>query len=83
LGGLIIAIPFVIEPETASVLGRWLPLAAIYTLLFFVAGMAGAYLGRPIARLAARLLLPAKLRVVMSYLWVVDGKAPPEAGGRD
>jgi hypothetical protein len=45
--------------------------------------MAGAYLGRPIARLAARLLLPAKLRVVMSYLWVVDGKAPPEAGGRD
>lgn len=42
-------------------------------------GQLGALIGRPVARFAARILLPPALRPAMAYLWMVDGKPPPHA----
>ncbi len=39
----------------------------------------GVWSGRPLARTAARLLLPARLRTGLSVLWVADGLDPPGA----
>ncbi len=46
--------------------------------LALISGLLGALLGRPFARLAASIVLPRRLRVMFSYLWVVDGLTPPE-----
>ena len=43
-----------------------------------IAGIiAGEALGRPIARIGLQLLLPARLRQYLGFLWFVDGKMPP------
>ena len=45
------------------------------------ASLAGGFiailLGRPFARLLATILLPGKLRQVLAFLWLADGKSPP------
>jgi len=40
-------------------------------------GLAGILLGRPLARLIATLVLPPRVRQVLAFLWLVDGKEPP------
>lgn len=48
-------------------------------------GLTGILLGRPFARLVITLMLPRKLRQVLAFLWLADGKDPPtsvcRAGG--
>jgi len=48
-------------------------LAAVHLL----GGVAGAYGGRPLARLAATLVLPPKPRQALAFLWLADKKLPP------
>ena len=40
-------------------------------------GLAGILLGRPFARLLVTLTLPGRLRQVLAFLWLADGKPPP------
>ena len=42
-----------------------------------VGGLIGAGIGRPLARLAVRVLLPSRLRPFLGYLWRADGSADP------
>jgi hypothetical protein len=51
-----------------------LPICAAMAVLPLIAG---AFLGRPLARLLVRLWLPPRLRVPLSFLWICDGKPPP------
>jgi len=48
-------------------------LAAVHVL----GGVAGAFGGRPLARLAATLVLPPKPRQALAFLWLADKKPPP------
>jgi hypothetical protein len=41
--------------------------------------LTGILLGRPFARLLVTLMLPQKLRQVLAFLWLADGKQPPVA----
>lgn len=52
-----------------------LPICAAVAVLPLIAG---AFLGRPLARLLVRLWLPPRLRVPLSFLWICDGKPPPK-----
>ncbi|MCP4250345.1 MAG: hypothetical protein GY778_25155 [bacterium] len=42
-------------------------------------GVTGVLMGRPVARLALRVLLPPSLRPRLAYLWMVDGKPLPQS----
>jgi hypothetical protein len=44
--------------------------------------LTGILLGRPFARLLATLMLPQRLRQVLAFLWLVDGKRPPTVGAQ-
>jgi len=46
-----------------------------------VGGLIGVLLGRPAARLVATLVLPPRLRQVLAFLWLVDGKPLPGVNG--
>lgn len=41
------------------------------------AGIVGALIGRPVARLAVRVFLPKGMRQGMAFLWTCDGMKPP------
>jgi hypothetical protein len=43
----------------------------------FAGGLAGILLGRPFARLVVTLILPPRIRQVLAFLWLADGKQPP------
>jgi hypothetical protein len=45
----------------------------LQTICIFV----GELVGRPIARIVLQVLLPARLRQYLSFLWFIDGKSPP------
>lgn len=45
-------------------------------------GLTGILLGRPLARLLVMLLLPPRLRQVLVFLWLSDGKSPPAVATR-
>ena len=49
---------------------------AAHTLLCMLGGMLGVIFGRPMARLIASICLPARVRSLLAYLWLVDGKQP-------
>jgi len=57
-----------------------------YTLLLAAAQIVAAtpftLVGRPLARGMVCILLPTRLRNCLAYLWLVDGRTPPAAGGR-
>jgi len=46
-------------------------------------GLTGIVFGRPFARLTCSLLLPPRIRQVMAFLWLTDGKHPPKPRTRD
>jgi len=52
-----------------------LPICAVFAVLPLVMG---ATFGRTLARLLITLLLPPRLRVPLSFLWICDGKPPPK-----
>jgi len=49
---------------------------------YLAGGFAGVLLGRPLARLIVTLILPPKIRQVLAFLWLADGKEPPRRGAR-
>lgn len=52
-------------------------------LAHFAGGLTGILLGRPFARLIVTLVLPPRIRQVLAFLWLADGKQPPAvAAGR-
>lgn len=56
----------------------WIFLSPLLITLFAITGgLTAVCLGRPIARLVVRLLIPARQRGPFAYLWLVDGKTPP------
>jgi hypothetical protein len=56
------------------------PIVIAMTLAFAIPSLwLGAWTGRPLARLAARVLLPPRLRPPLSVLWTADGLDPPRA----
>lgn len=56
---------------------RWgMDYMAAHTLLCMLGGMLGVIFGRPMARLIASICLPARVRSLLAYLWLVDGKQP-------
>lgn len=60
-------------------LAGWaVPYSAGLTLAALAGGVTGVYLGRPLARLIVRLLLPPRLRTSLGFLWLADGKPLPQ-----
>jgi hypothetical protein len=53
-------------------------LLPIVAVLIITPVVLGAFLGRPLARMLVVLLLPPRLRVPLSFLWICDGKPPPK-----
>jgi len=51
-----------------------------YMVGFAIVRLAGALIavwaGRPLARLTVRILLPPRIRSVLSFLWFADGMEP-------
>ncbi len=43
----------------------------------FVAFCIGSWIGRPLVRRLALLLLPPRMRASLAYLWIAEGKTPP------
>jgi hypothetical protein len=41
------------------------------------AALIAVFAGRPLARLLVRVLLPARARTALAFLWLADGKPPP------
>jgi len=46
-------------------------------------GVAGVFLGRPLARLTVRIVLPPGVRPRLAYLWLADNKPFPRPTTRD
>lgn len=46
-------------------------------------GLAGVFLGRPLARLTIRIVLPPGVRPRLAYLWLADNKPFPRPSTRD
>jgi hypothetical protein len=45
-------------------------------------GLTGILVGRPFVRLLVALMLPPRVRQVLAFLWLADGKQPPPVGAR-
>jgi hypothetical protein len=68
---------FGLHVELPNLLAWGTPYVLAHTATFLVGGLLGIYLGRPLARGIVTLLLPPRLRQVLAFLWLVDGKQPP------
>ncbi len=61
---------------------RWhLVCAVAIEAVALVAGLGAVWLGRPVARLLVRLIVPPKRRGLFAFLWLVDGKGVPKVQG--
>ncbi len=56
----------------------WPVLLPISAVLAVIPLIVGALLGRTLARLLVVAMLPPRLRVPLSFLWICDGKTPPK-----
>jgi hypothetical protein len=61
----------------SSLLEKGIIYLSTFTALNMMAGLAMIWLGRPLARVLVRSLLPAYIRSARSYLWLSDGKLLP------
>lgn len=53
------------------------PFIVRHAAAHLVGGLSGILLGRPLARLIVSLTLPPRIRQVLAFLWLADGKQPP------
>ena len=79
------AIPawFLVRHEMPELMNWFKPILAIATGLFVLGGLVAVPTGRPLTRRAATILLPPRLRQVLAFLWLADGKPPPRTAGGD
>jgi hypothetical protein len=63
---------------TPNVIYSLLPLISANTIAQMLGGASGVILGRPLARLIIRVLLPPRLRPYLAFLWLVDGRQVPQ-----
>ena len=63
--------------EAPHLLGWGVPYIAGHVYAQLAGGMAGVFLGRPLARLVVRILLPPGARPRLAYLWLADAKPLP------
>lgn len=66
-----------VSPNEIANESMWLPSVACVFVLWLVAGTVGLMLGRPIARLGVRALLPPTMRGSLAELWFTDKKPLP------
>ena len=52
------------------------PVVVVQAAVFVAGGLVAVPTARPLARLAASILLPPRLRQVVAFLWLADGKPP-------
>lgn len=58
-------------------MGMAAPQVLLLASIVVIAGIVGALIGRPVARLAVRVFLPRGMRQGMAFLWTCDGMKPP------
>jgi hypothetical protein len=64
-----------ISDPTTILIREWGIVQIGLYLLIEIPGVAiGAWIGRPIARLLLKILVPPKARQHLAFLWIVDGK---------
>lgn len=56
----------------------YLPIAIVTTASMTVPLLIGVFIGRGVARLAIRMLIPPRLREPLFFLWFCDGYTPPK-----
>lgn len=66
-----------ISPNEIANESMWLPAVACVFVLWLISGSAGLMLGRPIARVGVRALLPPTMRGALAELWFTDNKPLP------
>ncbi len=66
-----------VSPSEIARESMWLPAVACVFMLWLIAGSVGLMLGRPIARLGVRALLPPTMRGSLAELWFTDNKPLP------
>ncbi len=59
------------------VIAAMLPAIGMYTFVSAAGIAIGLRIGRPIVRFLVRLIIPARLRQHVNFLWTCDGKTPP------
>ncbi len=78
--GSLVAIVGFLDGE---VFGDHEPILVLMCAACLLAGaLVGVVLGRPLARVAIRVLLPPRIRGSFSFLWLADGMQPPPARDR-
>jgi len=69
-------------PRDAAISLLGAPAAALTTALLWLQLAVGMTIGRPLARLVVRLLLPPAMCASLHALWTCDGRTPPDPRGR-
>ena len=59
-----------------------IPHVVAHAVSCFAGGLVGILFGRAFARLLLTIILPPRVRQVLAFLWLVDGKQPPAATTR-
>ena len=83
--GLVLGMPVVVgclvavawSREAPSLFDWGLPYVATHAAVQLLGGLAGIMFGRPVARLAVRVLLPPGVRPRLAFLWLADDKPLP------
>ena len=65
------------QAEAPELVDWGTPYIVAHAAAHLAGGLLGVVFGRPFARLLATLLLPPRLRQVLAFLWLTDGKQPP------
>ena len=83
--GLVLVMPIVAggivavvwSQQAPHLFGWGLPYVAAHVCVQLLGGLGGITFGRPLARLAVRVILPPSVRPRLAYLWLADDKPLP------
>jgi len=75
--GAAVLVWYIWRVDQPRLLGWATPHIIAQAAAHFAGGLAGILLGRPLARLIATIVLPPRVRQVLAFLWLADGKQPP------
>jgi hypothetical protein len=74
LGCIGAALAWISDPTTILIREWGIVQIGLYLLIEIPGVAIGAWIGRPIARLLLKILVPPKARQHLAFLWIVDGK---------